>query len=173
MPVTGDERLQQLQTALEHSDGLVAAFCRADALSAATRAHLPAPRDPKGHPNKPASPLAINADFQARRAAARRKVLVGLARASSDGALVGVVDSVLLLPELHGSGLGRRCALSALPHSTRLTPRTTHARVPTRQAVERKFSVEHSAGLLCTILGMTFLTRREPVHRATADCSNP
>lgn len=94
--------MQQLHTAIQHSHGVVAAFCRADALSADTRAQLPAPHGAAGTED--------NSDFQARRAAARWPVLVGLARASSDGACVGVVDSLLLLPELHDRGLGRQCA---------------------------------------------------------------
>lgn len=44
----------------------------------------------------------------ARRQKKKRKVLAGFARAIGDGALVATVHDIVVLPELHGLGLGRK-----------------------------------------------------------------
>ena len=96
--------------ALACSSALIAAVCRADSLP---EAYL------QGNPQQsPASAAGADehADWMLKRAAGRRRVLVGIARASSDGFYSATIDEVLVLPELHRQGLGTRYACQ--PHST-------------------------------------------------------
>lgn len=49
----------------------------------------------------------------ARRQRKKRKVLVGFARATGDGALTATIHDVVVLPELQGLGLGRKLLAKA------------------------------------------------------------
>jgi hypothetical protein len=123
------------QTALAHSV-VAAAVCRADALPDACLEGFPgwhsaAPEQQQGADASAAegeasvqpaaragaqagAPSAGASDntaemWRAQRARKRQRILIGIARASSDGTFMATVDEVLVLPQLQRQGLGRRC----------------------------------------------------------------
>jgi hypothetical protein len=101
----GQRRAAKLRRALDASTAIAAATCRADA--------LPEPLL-EGYPGRAKLLGGHEGGRRAPPAARRQKILVGLARASSDTVFVAVVDQLLVLPELRRQGLGRRCVLPAM-----------------------------------------------------------
>jgi hypothetical protein len=97
-----ERRASKLRVALESSTAVAAATCRADALPESLL---------DGYPGRRALLNRQEGGCRAPSRARRQKILVGLASASSDTEFVGVVDQVLVLPELRRQGLGRRCVL--------------------------------------------------------------
>lgn len=87
---------------LRSTAGVAAAVCRADALPETCLT---------AYPGRPAVETDDGEAWCASRAGRRQKILVGLARVSSDQHFVGTIDEVCVLPEFQQQGLGRRCAL--------------------------------------------------------------
>ena len=118
-----------MATALANSCALLAAYCRADAVSKFIPEEQLSqfPGLIQGHQGAAGqassdSSLARSAhsDWMKQRAAKRQKILVGLVRASSDQHFVGTLDSIMVHPGLRRRGLGRRCATLDCTHSVAL-----------------------------------------------------
>ena len=115
---------QGVQSALENSCAVLAAYCRADSLTKLVpeehmmRVHELLQNQVSG------GIMARQQDWLQQRAARRQKVLVGLVRASSDRHFVGTLDSIMIHPGLRRRGLGRRCAYIhlAVPPSSISSP---------------------------------------------------
>jgi GNAT superfamily N-acetyltransferase len=125
-PVEQERRAFKLRVALESSTAVAAATCRADALPESLL---------DGYPGRRALLNRQEGGCRAPSRARRQKILVGLARASSDREFVGVVDQVVVLPELRRQGLGRRCVLPKSQMRTLWQEVTRNNKAPTAAAL--------------------------------------
>lgn len=120
-------RQQSVAIALASSCAVIAAYCRADAVAnLVPQDHLsrfPGFLQVQQRAAPPGTPVSSSeiqistesvprqSDWLQLRTAKRQKILVGLARASSDKHFVGTLDAAMVHPGLQRRGLGRRCVL--------------------------------------------------------------